>query len=95
MTKLEEISVLKSTSTRISKELVEQNEFGAVISDHMFIADFYDGDWHNARVMPYSDLTLNPATLALHYGQSVFEGMKAFKGSKNELRLFRPEKNLD
>jgi branched-chain amino acid aminotransferase len=94
MTKLEEISVLKTTSTRISKELVEQNEFGAVISDHMFIADFHHGDWHNARVIPYSDLTLNPATLALHYGQSVFEGMKAFKMKNGKVSIYRIEKHL-
>lgn len=94
MTKLEEISVLKSTSTRISKELVEQNEFGAVISDHMFIADFYDGYWHNAKVMPYSDLTLNPATLALHYGQSVFEGMKAFRMKDGKISIYRIDKHL-
>ncbi len=94
MTKLEEISVLKSTSTRISKELVEQNEFGAVISDHMFIADYYNGDWHNAKVMPYTDLTLNPATLALHYGQSVFEGMKAFRMKDGKISIYRIEKHL-
>jgi branched-chain amino acid aminotransferase len=94
MTKLEEISVLKTTSTRISKELVEQNEFGAVISDHMFIADYHHGDWHNARVIPYSDLTLNPATLALHYGQSVFEGMKAFKMKNGKVSIYRIEKHL-
>lgn len=94
MTKLEDISVLKSTSTRISKELVEQNEFGAVISDHMFIADFYNNDWHNAKVMPYADLSLNPATLALHYGQSVFEGMKAFRMSDGKISIYRIDKHL-
>lgn len=94
MTKLEDISVLKSTSTRISKELVEQNEFGAVISDHMFIADYENQEWHNARVMPYSDLTLNPATLALHYGQSVFEGMKAFRMKDGKISIYRIDKHL-
>lgn len=95
MTKLEDISVLKSTSTRISKELVEQNEFGAVISDHMFIADYYNGDWHNAKVIPYADLSLNPATLALHYGQSVFEGMKAFRMKDGKISIYRIQKHLD
>lgn len=94
MTKLEDISVLKSTSTRISKELVEQNDFGAVISDHMFIADYDNQEWHNARVMPYSDLTLNPATLALHYGQSVFEGMKAFRMKDGKISIYRIDKHL-
>lgn len=94
MTKLEDISVLKSTTTHISKELVEQNEFGAVISDHMFIADYYNGDWHNAKVIPYADLSLNPATLALHYGQSVFEGMKAFRMKDGKISIYRIEKHL-
>ncbi len=94
MTNLEEISVLRTTTSKISKDLVEQNEFGAVISDHMFIADYYDGEWHNPRVIPYSDLTLNPATLALHYGQSVFEGMKAFKMKDGKVSIYRIEKHL-
>jgi branched-chain amino acid aminotransferase len=94
MAKLEDITVLKSTSTRLSKDLVEQNEFGAVISDHMFIADYHNQDWHDAKVIPYSDLSLNPATLALHYGQSVFEGMKAFRMKDGKISIYRIQKHL-
>jgi branched-chain amino acid aminotransferase len=94
MTNLEEISVLRTSSSKVSHDLVEQSEFGAVISDHMFIADYHDGEWHQPRIIPYSDLTLNPATLALHYGQSVFEGMKAFKMKDGKVSIYRIDKHL-
>ncbi len=93
MIKSSEILVQKSQNSRFSKDIVETNEFGAVISDHMFIADYYDNDWHNSKVIPYADLTLNPATLALHYGQSVFEGMKAFRMKDGKISIFRIEKH--
>lgn len=93
MIKSTEILVRKSQNSRFNKELVETNDFGAVISDHMFVADYFDNDWHNAQVIPYSDLTLNPATLALHYGQSVFEGMKAFRMKDGSISIFRIEKH--
>ncbi len=88
-----EILVQKAQNSRFNKELIETNEFGAVITDHMFIADYYDGDWHNPRVIPYADLMLNPATLALHYGQSIFEGMKAFRMKDGNISIFRIEKH--
>jgi branched-chain amino acid aminotransferase len=94
MTNLEEISVLRTSSSKVSHDLVEQSEFGAVISDHMFIADYFDGEWHQPRIIPYNDLTLNPATLALHYGQSVFEGMKAFKMKDDKVSIYRIDKHL-
>jgi branched-chain amino acid aminotransferase len=94
MIKHDEITVQRSTHSRHSSELVEQNDFGAVISDHMFISDYHNGEWHNPRVIPYADLQLNPATLALHYGQSVFEGMKAFRMKDGAVSIFRIEKHL-
>lgn len=94
MNKLADIGVEKSKHSRLNPELVEQNEFGAVISDHMFISDYHDGNWHNPRVVPYTDLQLNPATLALHYGQSVFEGMKAFRMKDGAISIYRIDKHL-
>ncbi|MBP6812362.1 MAG: branched-chain amino acid aminotransferase [Saprospiraceae bacterium] len=64
--------------------------FGKVISDHMFIVDFDGSQWVNPRIVPFGDLDISPANLALHYGQSIFEGMKATK-VKGEPMLFRPE----
>jgi branched-chain amino acid aminotransferase len=67
--------------------------FGNYISDHMLIAEYKNGEWHEPKIMPYGDLQLSPAMLSLHYGQSVFEGMKAFKNSKGEVVIFRPQRH--
>ncbi len=68
-------------------------QFGKQFSDHMFIADYKDGEWQNLKIMPYAPITLSPACAAIHYGQSVFEGMKAYKNESGEIFLFRPEEN--
>jgi len=63
--------------------------FGRIMSDHMFIADYRDGQWQDLRIAPYGDLSLSPATAALHYGQAIFEGMKAYKNDAGDTLLFR------
>jgi branched-chain amino acid aminotransferase len=67
--------------------------FGNHISDHMLIAEYKNGAWHEPKIVPYGDLQMSPAMLSLHYGQSVFEGMKAFKNSKGEISIFRPQRH--
>ncbi|MFH1320845.1 MAG: branched-chain amino acid aminotransferase [Bacteroidota bacterium] len=67
--------------------------FGRIFSDHMFMVDYIDGKWSGAVVMPYGDLPMKPSISALHYGQAIFEGMKAYKSSENEVLLFRPLEN--
>jgi branched-chain amino acid aminotransferase len=68
--------------------------FGKYFSDHMFIANYSgDNNWQNPRVVPYQNLPLDPGAAVLHYGQALFEGMKAFRGVDNKIRLFRPEMN--
>ena len=69
--------------------------FGSVFSDHMLVCHFSSGKWGEPEIKPYGPLTLMPGTQALHYGQSIFEGMKAFKSKKNKILLFRPEKNFE
>ncbi len=59
----------------------------------MFCADYSSGKWHSHRVVPYQSLNLDPGSAVLHYGQAIFEGMKAFKGEDKKVRLFRPEMN--
>ncbi|MFZ4404768.1 MAG: branched-chain amino acid aminotransferase [Pseudobdellovibrionaceae bacterium] len=68
--------------------------FGEWFSDHMYLLD-YDKDhaWHSARIVPYGPLPLEPSATVLHYGQALFEGLKAFRGVDNKIRLFRPDKN--
>ena len=90
-----QIPIEQTKNPHWTKELVERGEFGAVISDHMFVSNYENGKWINPKVVPYENLSLNPATLALHYGQSVFEGMKAFKMQDGSVSIFRIEKHLD
>ncbi|PIB34338.1 branched chain amino acid aminotransferase [Reichenbachiella sp. 5M10] len=68
-------------------------EFGKVYSDHMFVAEYDEGEWKNFRIEPYADLSISPANATLHYAQSVFEGLKAYKNDEGEVVVFRPEAN--
>ena len=68
--------------------------FGSVYSDHMFIADFIDGEWSNFRIRPFGNISVSPATPAIHYGQSIFEGLKAYRSPTGEVLIFRPYDNL-
>lgn len=67
--------------------------FGKLRCDHMFLMDYSDGEWHNARIVPYDNFQIIPGAMALHYGQSIFEGAKAFRHNDGELYTFRFEKN--
>ncbi len=69
--------------------------FGKVPTEHMFVAEYRDGKWQNARITPFHDLTLSPMALCLHYGQTVFEGMKAFLMEDGRVNIFRMEKHYD
>lgn len=68
--------------------------FGKNFSDHMFLMDYSkDKGWHDARIVPYGPLSLEPSTNVLHYGQGVFEGLKAYRTKENKILLFRPSEN--
>ena len=69
--------------------------FGTDFTDHMFLVDFEDEKgWYDPRIEPYGPLALDPATAVLHYGQGLFEGLKAFRGKDGKIRLFRPDKHV-
>ena len=69
--------------------------FGTIFTDHMFMMDYDEGEgWHDPRIVPYGPIALDPAAMCLHYGQEVFEGMKAYKSAEGKVLLFRPEKNM-
>ncbi len=74
----------------------EQLGFGTRFTDHMFtmIWDREHG-WHEAKICPYQNFSMDPAALVFHYGQAIFEGMKAFRGDNDQVYMFRPEKNLE
>jgi branched-chain amino acid aminotransferase len=80
------------TRTKFPKEKPQGSlGFGKIFTDHMFIMDYENGGWHNARIIPYGDMTISPASAVFHYGQETFEGLKAYKN--NSCYLFRPEMN--
>ena len=71
------ITINHITQSRISEVDFEHLGFGKVFSDHMFVSDYKDGEWQNHRIVPVEKMSIHPANMALHYGQSIFEGMKA------------------
>jgi len=93
MTTVSEIKVTRTKVSRLSEVDFDNIPFGKVFSDHMLVADYRDGAWQSAEITPYQDLTLSPATTALHYGQSIFEGMKAYRNAEGKPVLFRPRDN--
>ncbi len=68
-------------------------KFGKVYSDHMFMADYLDQKWQKFRIVPYGNLSLSPGTSVIHYGQSIFEGLKAHRNAQGEVLIFRPYEN--
>src|SRR5690606_33702981 len=88
------IPVEQVKQSRIGTVDFKNLEFGHHLADHMFVADFEKGAWTRPRIVPFADITVSPAVLALHYGQSVFEGMKAFRTASGEINIFRPQKHL-
>lgn len=82
-------------SSRKQKPDFNHLEFGKNFTDHMFIVDYTEGQgWHDARIVPYQPLTLDPASMVFHYGQTVFEGLKAYLTKDNDVLLFRPDMNM-
>ena len=69
--------------------------FGTIFTDHMFNMDYsVEKGWHNPRIEPYHSFTMDPSTMVLHYGQGVFEGLKAYRNTKGDIQLFRPQENF-
>ncbi len=91
-----QISINKTATPRQKPADPGKLGFGQIFTDHMFMMDYIEGKgWHNARIVPYGPLTLEPSTMVLHYGQAVFEGLKAYKTGDGRVLLFRPEKNME
>ena len=68
--------------------------FGRIFSDHMLVCDFKDGEWKTPKIIPYGPMTFEPSARVFHYGQAVFEGMKAYKDDNDDVFLFRPDENF-
>lgn len=89
-----DIRIEKTTNPKPIPAPGEPLGFGKIFTDHMFMMNYTEGQgWHDARVVPYQNLELAPAAMVFHYGQEMFEGLKAYKGANGETLLFRPEMN--
>src|SRR5580698_6237994 len=89
------ISVQKAKNSRINEVDFNHLPFGKFFSDHMFLADYSNGEWSNCRIVPFGEFAVHPALSSLHYGQSIFEGMKAEKDAEGTPIIFRPLKNVN
>lgn len=84
-------------ATQLKEKPKDQNNlgFGDIFTDHMFVMNYDEGEgWHSPRVVPYQNISLDPAAMVLHYGQEVFEGMKAYRRKDGGIYLFRPDQNF-
>ncbi len=90
-----EIRVERTENSRIDSVDFDNLPFGKVFSDHMFVCEYKDGSWQNPTVKPYAPISLNPSAKIFHYGQSIFEGMKAYKDADGNVMLFRPDQNAE
>jgi branched-chain amino acid aminotransferase len=90
-----DIFVRKTKHSKLDEVNFNELDFGKYISDHMLVCDYYDQEWQAAQVVPFANLSLSPASLALHYGQTVFEGMKAFRMADGRINIFRIERHYE
>lgn len=89
-----EITIQKTQNPK-ARPKTEELSFGTIFSDHMFMMDYTEGiGWHDARIVPYAPIAYEPSIMVFHYGQSIFEGLKAYKTPKGEVTLFRPDENM-
>jgi len=85
------------TKTAQLKPLPDDSKlgFGTIFTDHMFNMDYDpDNSWHNPRIEPYAPISMDPSTMVLHYGQAIFEGLKAYRTQSGNIQLYRPEVNI-
>lgn len=92
---ISDIEVKKVATSRIDQVDFNHLVFGKVFTDHMFECDYRDGQWQQPTIRPFGPLTISPAAKVFHYGQAVFEGMKAYKDEQGEVFLFRPDENFE
>jgi branched-chain amino acid aminotransferase len=94
MTEAMDIVITKAGESKLKDINLENLPFGKYFSDHMLEADYENGEWKNVEIKPYQPLLLSPSCAALHYGQAIFEGIKAYKNAKGDVFIFRPLDNF-
>jgi branched-chain amino acid aminotransferase len=88
------IPVTKIERSKLNDIPLENIPFGRYFTDHMLEADYENGEWKNIEIKPYQPLLMSPSMAAIHYGQSIFEGIKAYKDGKGNAFIFRPHDNF-
>jgi branched-chain amino acid aminotransferase len=88
------IDISKVSNSKINEIDFENLTFGSVFTDHMLVCDFKDGAWQKPEIKPYAPFLMDPSSKVFHYGQAIFEGMKAFKDEQDAIWLFRPDENF-
>lgn len=88
------IPITQITQSKLPSFKLETLQFGKHFTDHMLMADYENGEWKNVVIKPYAPFEVDPASAVLHYGQTIFEGIKAFKNNKGEFVIFRPDQNF-
>jgi len=87
------LHIERTEQSRLSETDFNNLEFGKYIADHMAVAEYKNGAWGPLSILPFGELKMTPAILALHYGQAIFEGMKAFRTADDRINIFRPAKH--
>ncbi|WP_019038886.1 branched-chain amino acid aminotransferase [Psychroflexus tropicus] len=90
-----QLDITKTKASKIDQVDFSNLQFGKVNSDHMMYCDYIDGEWQTPKIVPYGPMEFEPSAKVFHYGQAVFEGMKAFKDEDGQVWLFRPEQNFE
>ncbi|NJN41976.1 MAG: branched-chain amino acid aminotransferase [Flammeovirgaceae bacterium] len=93
MVDTQKISIERIANSRIGEVDFENIPFGRICSDHMYVADFKNGEWTDQRIIPYGPMPLSPSIPGIHYGQSIFEGLKGYKDPSDRALVFRPADN--
>ena len=95
ITKLMNIKITKKPESKIAQFDENNIDFARIYTDHMLIADYKDGAWQTPEIVPFGNLSMHPATTFIHYGQSIFEGIKAYKTAEGAINIFRPKDNFE
>ena len=89
-----DFNITRAETSKLNQMLLEDLPFGKYFTDHMLEVDYEDGEWKTVEIKPYQPLLLSPSLAALHYGQAIFEGIKAYRNPKGEAQIFRPLDNF-
>lgn len=90
----QKIEIERTKNSKLQQTDFKNLEFGATYSDHMLVVDYKNNQWSSPKIIPFQNISMSPASSVLHYGQSIFEGMKAYRGANNEIIVFRPDAHV-